>query len=118
MIEETIERTARELRNEAELDFIDLPFIAGSLREDLDLKTQEDIRRHTLDVIRRLMERGVYPGDYDHAIHMVFWPGEPSEHLRRIGPDRGRGSQWASPHPVRPYLLARPQARIQGAEIA
>ena len=84
MIEETIERTARELRNEAELDFIDLPFIAGSLREDLDLKTQEDIRRHTLDVIRRLMERGVYPGDYDHAIDMAFWPCEPSEHLLRI----------------------------------
>ncbi|WP_129220528.1 hypothetical protein [Lichenibacterium ramalinae] len=84
MIEETIERTVAELRNEADIDFIDLPFIAGSLREDLDLKTQDEIRRHTLEVVRRLMDRGVYPGDYDHAIHMAFWPGEPSEHLRRI----------------------------------
>lgn len=84
MIEETIERTVCELRNEADIDFMSLPFIAGGLREDLDLKTQHDIRRHTLDVIERLMARGVYPGDYDHAIHMAFWPGEPSEHLRRI----------------------------------
>lgn len=84
MIEETIERMTRELRDEAVIDFIDLPFIAENLREDLDLKTQDEIRRHTLEVVRRLMDRGVYPGDYDHAIHMAFWPGEPSEHLRRI----------------------------------
>jgi hypothetical protein len=84
MIEDTIERMTRELRDEADIDFIDLPFIAENLREDLDLKTQDEIRRHTLEVVRRLMDRGVYPGDYDHAIHMAFWPGGPSEHLRRI----------------------------------
>jgi hypothetical protein len=114
MIEETLDRTVRELRNEADIDFIDLPFIAGSLREDLDLKTQEEIRRHTLDVIRRLMERGVYPGDYDHAIHMAFWPGEPSGHLRRIE------AEWIAMG--KPLTLSDPicwpQARIQSAKIA
>ena len=84
MCKDVIKRTVKELRAEADIDFIDVSFIAESLREDLDLKTQHDIRRHTLDVIERLMAQGVYPGDYDHAIHLAFWPGEPSEHLRRI----------------------------------
>ena len=64
MIEEIIERTARELRDEADIDFIDLPFIAANLSEDLDIRTQDEIRRHMLDVVRRLMERVVYPGDF------------------------------------------------------
>ncbi len=83
-MEDVVEKTARELRNEADVDFISLPLIAESLREDLDLKSQKDIRRHTLDVIERLMARGVYPGDYDYATKLSFWAGEPSEHLRRI----------------------------------
>ena len=83
-MEGVIEITVRELRDEADIDFVSLPLIAESLREDLDLQSQKDIRRHALDVIERLMARGVYPGDYDHATTLSFWPGEPSEHLRRI----------------------------------
>ena len=94
MCEDIIERTVGELRAEADIDFIDLPFIAGSLREDLDLQTQDDIRRHTLEVIRRLMEQNVYPGDYDYAVTMAFWPGEPEVLLKRIE------SEWiAMGHP-------------------
>jgi len=26
----------------------------------------------------------VYPGDYDHATTMLFWPGEPEALLKRI----------------------------------
>ena len=89
MIEDTIERTARELRNEADIDFIDLPFIAASLREDLDLKTQDEIRRHTLDVIRRLMEQGVNPGDFtlddlESGRGFQFRSGTPTELLSWI----------------------------------
>lgn len=83
-MEDVIDRIARELHDEAEIDFISLPLIAESLREDLDLQSQKDIRRHTLDVIERLIARGVHPGDYDYATTLSFWPGEPSEHLRRI----------------------------------
>lgn len=83
-MEDVIERTAVELRAEADVDFISLPLIAESLREDLGLQSEQDIRRHTLDVIERLMARGVYPGDHDDATILSFWPGKPSEHLRRI----------------------------------
>lgn len=63
-MENVIARIARELRAEADIDFVSLPLIAESLREDLGLKSQEQTRDHTLEVIRRLMERGVFPGDY------------------------------------------------------
>ncbi len=84
MFEADIERTTCELRAEADIDFFDVSLIAESLREDLDLRTQGEIRRCTLDVIGRLMARGVYPGDYDHATTMRFWPGEPEALLKRI----------------------------------
>lgn len=84
MFEAEIERITSELRAEIDRDFFDVSFIAESLREDLDLRTQEHIRRCTLDVIERLMVRGVYPGDYDYATTLSFWPGEPSELLQRI----------------------------------
>jgi len=35
-------------------------------------------------VIGRLMALDVYPGDYDHATTMLFWPGEPEALLKRI----------------------------------
>lgn len=81
---DVIGRTIQEMRAEAEIDFIDVSLIAESIREDLNLKDQRDIRRHTLDVIERLMNQGVHPGDYDQPTTLSFWPGEPDEHLRRI----------------------------------
>jgi len=84
MFEAEIARITSELRAEIDRDFFDVSFIAESLREDLDLRSQEEIRRCTLDVIGRLMARGVYPGDYDHATTMLFWPGEPEALLKRI----------------------------------
>lgn len=84
MFESEIEQMTRELRDEADIDFVEVPFIAESLREHLGLQSQHDIRRCTLNVIERLMARGVYPGDYDFATTISFWPGEPSEHLQRI----------------------------------
>ncbi len=84
MFEADIERTTCELRAEADVDFFDVSLIAESLREDLDLQSQEEIRRCTLDVIGRLMTLDVYPGDYDHATTILFWPGEPEVLLKRI----------------------------------
>lgn len=84
MTDDVIERTTRELRDEAEIDFVSLPLIAESLREDLDLQSQDEIRRHALDVVQRLTTLGVFPSDYGHATTMRFWPGEPDELLRRI----------------------------------
>jgi len=79
-----IERMISEFRAEADIDFLEVPFIAESLREHLCLRGQEEIRRCTLDVIERLMALGVYPGDYDYATTMSFWPGEPGDLLKRI----------------------------------
>lgn len=84
MCEDVIARTVEELSAEADIDFVDISLIAESLREDLELQTQHDIRRQTLKVIERLMDRGIHPGDYDQATTLTFWPGEPCEHLQRI----------------------------------
>lgn len=78
------ERLASEFRAVADVDFFDVSFIAESLREDLDLRDQKDIRPYTLRMIRRLMELGVCPGDYDYARTISFWPGEPDELVKRI----------------------------------
>jgi hypothetical protein len=61
MFEADVERTTCELRAEADIDFFDVSLIAESLREDLDLRTQGEIRRCTLDVIGRLMARACTP---------------------------------------------------------
>ena len=89
MIEDIIERTVGEIRAEADIDFISLPYIAESLREDLDLTAQDIIRRHTVEVIRRMMERGIYPGDYtlDDLVSgrgFQFRPGTPDDLLSWI----------------------------------
>jgi hypothetical protein len=79
-----IERIASELHAEASIDFFHVCMVAEILREELDLQSQEEIRRCTLDVIGRLMALGVFPGDYDHATTMLFWPGTTAELLQRI----------------------------------
>lgn len=84
MTDDVIERTIQELRDEAEIDFVSLPLIAESVREELDLQSQEEIRRHALDVVQRLTALGVYPGDYDHAVTMSFWSGTEHELVKRI----------------------------------
>ena len=84
MIENVIERTVRELRDEVEIDFINLPLISEFLREDLDLKDQSEIRGLSLDVIDRLLELGVCPGDYVGGAKLAFWRGETKDWLKRI----------------------------------
>ena len=64
MYEDVISKTVRELRAEADIDFFDISFIAEGLREDLKIVDQSEIRQHTMEVIRRLMQQNVFPGDY------------------------------------------------------
>ncbi|WP_245501382.1 hypothetical protein [Lichenibacterium minor] len=59
-----LEKLISEFRAEADIDFLDLPFVAESVRMRLDLHGQDEIRHHTLESVRRLMELNVYPGDY------------------------------------------------------
>ena len=109
-MEEIIENTVRELRDEASVDFISLPLIAESLREDLDLQTQKDIRRHAIEVIRRLMQLGICPGDYDLAVTISFWPGSLDELLKRIEAEWiAMGRSPTLEHPICWFGLKHPE---------
>ena len=61
---EKLKKLTSELRAEADIDFLDLPFIAASVRRELDLRDNDEICHHTLDVVRDLMDVGVFAGDY------------------------------------------------------
>lgn len=84
MIASTIAQTISELRAVADVDFIDMSFIAESLREDLNLQSQDDIRTCSLHAVRCLMRQGVCPGDYDHAAAISFWSGGEDDIVKRI----------------------------------
>ncbi|WP_237478119.1 hypothetical protein [Lichenibacterium dinghuense] len=60
-----MEKLAAELRAEADIDFLDLPFIAASVRREIASGDDNEIRRHTLDLVRKLMEMDVFAGDYN-----------------------------------------------------
>lgn len=59
-----IEKLVADLRAEADIDFLDLPFIAASIRRELGLQDQDEIRRHTLSMIKSLISVDVHAGDY------------------------------------------------------
>ena len=79
-----IEKIASELRDEANVDFLSLPFIIGSAQEEMHLRGDDEIRLTVLEIVKRLMQSNIYPGDYDYATHILFWPGTPGEILSRI----------------------------------
>ncbi len=73
--------------NEANVDVTGLCHIASSVENDLGINNQDDIRNHTLQIVRGLVARSVLPGDYnygDHPDQIEFWPGTPDELLKRI----------------------------------
>lgn len=55
---------ADEFLKEAGHDYIGLWLIAGAVRGDLILPSNEDVKARTLDVVRILMDHGLWPGDY------------------------------------------------------
>lgn len=61
---EKITKLAAELRAEASVDFLDLPFIAASVRRELDLHDPDELRHHTLGLVRILMGMDIFAGDY------------------------------------------------------
>ena len=83
-----IETAISEFRNEADRDFISLCLIAGDVEYDLALVDQQEIRDKSLQIVRGLMDRDVYPGDYTleslKTVGFMFWPGTPDELVKRI----------------------------------
>lgn len=75
-------------RDEANIDFISLGAIAGDVRFDLKINDPQAIRSKSLEIVRALMGRGVFPGNYTleslRREGFSFWPGTPDELIRRI----------------------------------
>src|SRR5229473_529664 len=49
---------------ESEVDFVGLWQIAQASREDLGARTTEEARTLSLEIVKRLYEKGLRPGDY------------------------------------------------------
>jgi len=74
-----VARIVSEFRDEADIDFLNLPHIASAVQYGLGLRSQQKIRRYALEVVKSLMAAGVYPGDYTLESlareSFQFWPG-------------------------------------------
>ena len=58
---------------EAEVDYVGLWEVAQIAREDLGAKTTEEARDLSLEIVARLYERGLRPGDYWGG-DFAYWP--------------------------------------------
>lgn len=64
-------------------DYVGLWQIASRVREDLELLDNKEVQQQTLCVVRKLIEQGLFPGDY-HKIGFRFWDEDDLEVVARI----------------------------------
>jgi len=67
----TIETIVDDFLSEAQEDWIGLWAISGAVRSRLKLAGNEEVKARTLDVVRGLLDHGLWPGDY---LKMGFRP--------------------------------------------
>jgi hypothetical protein len=60
---------------ESEVDYVALPQLATAARRRLGAKTTEEARELSLEIVARLYERGLRPGDYWGG-DFAYWPEE------------------------------------------
>jgi hypothetical protein len=60
---------------ESEVDYIALPQISCAVRQDTTAQTVDEVRRSSLEVVRRLYEKGLRPGNYWGG-DFDYWPDE------------------------------------------
>ncbi len=72
----TIEQIVDGYVRESEVDFIALPQLANAARQWLGAQTTESARALSLEMVERLYERGLRPGDYDLGTRFNYWPDE------------------------------------------
>ena len=60
---------------ESEVDYVALPQLATAARRQLGAKTTEEARELSLEIVARLYERGLRPGDYWGG-DFAYWPEE------------------------------------------
>ena len=60
---------------ESEVDYVALPQLATAARRWLGAKNNEEARKLSLEIVGRLYERGLRPGDYWGG-DFAYWPDE------------------------------------------
>lgn len=65
-------------------DYVGLWQIASCVREDLRLHDHLEVREKTLLVVKRLLERGLRPGDYLKTGFRIWDEGDTSSIIARI----------------------------------
>lgn len=73
----TVETIIRDFLGEAKEDFLGLWAIAGAIRDRLGLTTNEEVKARTLDVVRGLLDHGLWPGDFDYGKSKIYFWDEP-----------------------------------------
>ncbi|MBV8336894.1 MAG: hypothetical protein JO358_15950 [Alphaproteobacteria bacterium] len=71
----TIKEIVDGYMRESEIDFIALPQIVTAARRWLGATTPEETRKLSLEIVRRLYESGLRPGDYWGG-DFDYWPDE------------------------------------------
>ena len=69
----TIETIVEDFLTEAQEDWIGLWAIVGAVRDRLDLESNEEVKARTLDVVRGLLDRGLWPGNFDNDKKFCQW---------------------------------------------
>jgi hypothetical protein len=104
------DQLVQEFFDESEIDFIPLPLLAVAAWQSLGAKTPDEARALTLDLVRRLYQKGLRPGDYWGA-DFAYWPDQGCQAaLDRIErewialgeePNLGQPICWFAPAPKR-----------------
>ncbi len=104
----TLEDIARALMDESAIDHIALPQLSSAARWKLGARTTDEARALSLEIVRRLYERGLRPGEYWGG-DFDYWPDEGCEAvLERIerewieageDPNLGEPICWFAPLP-------------------
>jgi hypothetical protein len=71
----TIDDIVEGYIRESEIDYIALPQLASSARWKLGARTTEEARALSLELVKRLYERGLRPGEYWGG-DFDYWPDE------------------------------------------
>ncbi len=69
----TIDSIVEDFLIEAQQDWIGLWAIEGAVESDLKLTNSEEIKARTLDVVRGLLKRGLWPGNFGNDKKFYEW---------------------------------------------
>lgn len=70
-----IDEVVEEFMEESEIDYTALPQIASASRWEFGAQTTDEARALSLELVRRLYERGLRPGEYWGG-DFDYWPDE------------------------------------------